>query len=374
LERHGRVIVLSGPEGSRVVLSPAYQGRVMTSSASADGPSLGWINRPFIEAGQRGTAFDNYGGEDRFWLGPEGSAFTLFFPSGAPFTFDRWQTPPALQEGTWDIAEQSPSHAVFTRALTLRNARGTTFNISVKRAVRSLDRAAVERSFGVQLPSSLRFVAYESENRIKNSGPAPWTRTTGLVSVWILGMYPPAPDARIIVPFDGAPSAELINDRYFGKVPSSRLRVLPDERVALFVADGHFRSKIGLASGRARSILGSYSASAERLTLVHYDEPPGSTGQGAPPYVNSLWNTSDDPYAGDVINAYNDGPVEPGKAALGGFYELETSSPGAELAPGAELVHTHRTLHVLGSEGALEPVAQRALGVSLARVRAEVMR
>ena len=77
----------------------------MTSAVEAGGASLGWINREFIAAGKTGTQFDNYGGEDRFWLGPEGGQFGLYFPPGKPFEFDAWQTPDALQEGAWDVKE-----------------------------------------------------------------------------------------------------------------------------------------------------------------------------------------------------------------------------------------------------------------------------
>lgn len=51
------------------------------------------------------------------------------------------------------------------------------------------------------------------------------------------------------------------------------------------------------------------------------------------------------PYCGDVINAYNDGPTEDG-SMMGPFYEIETSSPGAELAPYESLIHTQKIIHL----------------------------
>ena len=72
LRAHGPVEVLTSPGGGVVVVSARWQGRVMTSAVEAHGASLGFIHRAFLEAGKTGTAFDNYGGEDRFWLGPEG--------------------------------------------------------------------------------------------------------------------------------------------------------------------------------------------------------------------------------------------------------------------------------------------------------------
>jgi hypothetical protein len=81
-----------------------------------------------------------------------------------------------------------------------------------------------------------------------------------------------------------------------------------------------------------------------------------------------MWEQQARPFAGDVVNAYNDGPTEPGKPSLGGFYELETSSPAAALAPGASIEHVHTTLHVVGDPGSaasLAAFAQRVLGVPI---------
>ena len=72
--------------------------------------------------------------------------------------------------------------------------------------------------------------------------------------------------------------------------------------------------------------------------------------------------------AGDVVNSYNDGPPAPGKAQLGRFYELETSSPALALAPGASATHRHRTTHLQGSAEQLEPIARATLGVGLADI------
>jgi hypothetical protein len=83
-----------------------------------------------------------------------------------------------------------------------------------------------------------------------------------------------------------------------------------------------------------------------------------------------MWQIQDAPFAGDVVNSYNDGPPAPGAKPLGPFYELETSSPAAALAPGASLVHRHRTLHLVGDEAALDRVARKVLGTGLAEIAA----
>jgi hypothetical protein len=200
-------------------------------------------------------------------------------------------------------------------------------------------------------------------NRITNRGSEAWTRDHGLLSIWILAMYAPSPDAHVVVPFERSGTGPIVNDAYFGKVPPDRLAVREPEGHLVFRADGLHRSKIGLRPSRSRDVLGSYSASARLLTLVHYDKPAAARD-----YVNSMWVLQKEPYGGDVVNSYNDGSPGPGLPPLGGFYELETSSPAAALGPGQSLVHTHRTFHFVGERPALDPIATRVLGVSASRI------
>ncbi len=86
---------------------------------------------------------------------------------------------------------------------------------------------------------------------------------------------------------------------------------------------------------------------------------------GATRFVNSMWEHQSAPYAGDEINSYNDGPPAPGTPALGGFYEIESSSPAAALAPGESLTHVHQTYHFRGPRADLDALARHVLGVSL---------
>ena len=85
-------------------------------------------------------------------------------------------------------------------------------------------------------------------------------------------------------------------------------------------------------------------------------------------YVNSMWELQNEPFRGDTINSYNDGPATPGAKPMGPFYELETSSPAAALAPGQSIVHTHRTFHLVGGKAELDPIAKALLGVTIAEI------
>lgn len=83
-ERGIETLELTSEDGaSRVLVIPAYQGRVMTSSAAGDtGDSYGWINYKFIEKGELNPQFNPVGGEERFWIGPEGGPNSFYFKRG----------------------------------------------------------------------------------------------------------------------------------------------------------------------------------------------------------------------------------------------------------------------------------------------------
>jgi hypothetical protein len=360
LRRHGAVVVLTAADGGTVLVTPGLQGRVMTSGLSLDAPAIGWVNHAFIDAGKRGTPFDNYGGEDRFWLGPEGGQYGLYFDPGKPFDLSAWRVPAALNEGAWTVAKRSDTSVTLTRVMRLRNYGGTEFDLRVDRTIRLLGAADARGVLGTSLPSGVRWVGYETINRVTNTGRRAWTRESGLPSIWILGQYNTLGTSHVVVPLRAAAGEAAVNDRYFGKVPAERLRV--QGGAAVFTGDGRFRSKIGVGPQRAMPVLGSYApdyAPGERLlTVVRFDLPSDAAAR---PYVNSMWERQAHPYAGDVVNSYNDGPPNPG-----GFYELESSSPALALQPGESYTHHHRTLHLAGPTAALDAVATHTLGTSVA--------
>jgi len=350
LRTHTEILVLADERGeAQVAIAPAWQGRVMTSTAAGGaGSSYGWINRAFIAVGAVDPHINVFGGEDRFWLGPEGGQFSIFFAKGAPFDLEHWFTPRPIDTEPFEVVRST------------RDA-GTALSVRVDRTVRLLAAAQAWKALGVPAASGISMVAFESVNAITNAGRTPWTADTGLLSIWILGMFNPSPATTIVVPITPGPESRLgkaVNADYFGAVPPDRL-VVKDGAV-FFSGDGQYRSKIGVGVQRVRQILGSFDAASQVLTLVQFTLPPAPHG-----YVNSKWEIQRQPYAGDVANSYNDGPPAPGAKPLGPFYELESSSPAAALAPGASLEHVHRTLHLTGSRTALDAIARVTLGVGL---------
>jgi hypothetical protein len=367
LKSHTELIVLSDEQGlAKVAVSPAWQGRVMTSTAGADaGLSFGWINRELIDSGELKLHMNGFGGEDRFWMGPEGGQFSVFFAKGVKFEFDNWFTPAAYDTLPFRVVSQARDKAVFAFEFALTNYSGTQFQVAVKREVRMLTVPAAWRHLGVKPSADVSLVAYESDNKITNAGKQAWKKDTGLLSIWILGMFTPSPGATIVVPIKSGPESELgvkVTSDYFGQVPPDRLVV--KDNVIYFCADGKYRSKIGVNPKRSKGVSGSYDADNKVLTIVQYNVPAGVSD-----YVNSLWKLQDNPFGGDAANCYNDGPATPGAKPMGPFFELESSSPAAALAPGKSLSHVHRTIHLSGPEAELDGVARATLGVSLADIK-----
>ncbi len=367
LKQHTEIVVLSDRSArGMVAVAPAYQGRVMTSTAEGmSGDSYGWINRKLIASGKTLKHINVYGGEDRFWIGPEGGQFSVFFKKGVPFDLEHWFTPSAIDTEPFGLVSQDGQKAVFCKNMKLTNYSGSEFELRVDREVRVLERAEIEKVLGLTPPTTISSVGFETHNTIMNSGTLPWKQETGLLSIWILGMFNPSKDTTVVVPFvegDEKLFGPVVNDAYFGEVPESRLVV--GDGVLFFSGDGQYRSKIGLSPQRSKPVLGSYDAAGKVLTIVQYNKPNGDRD-----YVNSMWELQEEPYSGDVVNAYNDGPPKPNAKPLGPFYELESSSPAAKLGVGGTLTHIHRTIHLTGPEEALDPIARAVLGVGISDIK-----
>lgn len=360
LQAHGiEFLELQSPDGeAKVMVVPSLQGRVMTSTAGGDeGNSFGWINYRFLEAGEWNTQFNPVGGEERFWIGPEGGAFSYYFKPGAEQVYENWVVPPVIDTDSYHIEEQTADRVRFSKSVELVNASGFTFSIDIGRTVSLLDANAVDSLLGMKLPSGLAVVAYESENILTNRGEANWTKQTGLPSVWLLGMFNPTPTTTVFIPYEEQAEGPVVNDTYFGKVPSDRL-VVADGMVR-FRIDGKYRSKIGVPGPRAMDMCGSYDTERKVLTLLKFSRPEGPVD-----YVNGQWGEQEDAFNGDVINAYNDGPIEDG-SIMGPFYEIETSSPGAALSPGESLLHRQSVLHIQGDEKILGEIVRHLFGYDL---------
>jgi hypothetical protein len=374
LTRHTRVIELKGEGDALIAVCPDFQGRIMTSTcAGPQGASQGWVNYDFITAGKHSPAFNNYGGEDRFWLGPEGGQFGLFFQLAMKQVVQNWYTPAELNTGAFRVESQDAGSCRLTRHVRVTNASAASFDLDVVRELRTLPIKRFGELFGDTAASQARnhdahYVGFESVNSATNFGPTAWEMESGLVSLWSLGQFPAGEQTVIVVPYKPGSEQELgpvVQSDYFGSVPSDRLQVAP--AVVLFRADGQFRAKLGVSAKRVRPFAGSVDLRTGVLTLVHFSLPKDPA---ADYYVNNTWEIlQKKAYAGDVFNTYNDGPSEPGAKALGSFYELETLSPTRPLPKGGKLSHDHRTFHIQATPALLTKLVKETLGVEIEDLR-----
>jgi hypothetical protein len=182
LSQYGKgVVELSSEDGyAKLLLAAGYQGRVLTSTANGDtGLSFGWINYDLIQSGKFKQQFNPIGGEERFWIGPEGGQFSIYFKQGDSFNIDRWQVPALIDTVPYAIKEQDSKKVIFTAEGTLVNYSGHVKTVQIERTVRLLDTETLSKKLGLVVPASLKAIAYESQNNLTNTGKEDWNKEQG---------------------------------------------------------------------------------------------------------------------------------------------------------------------------------------------------
>ncbi len=359
LQKHDSVIILSSGS-SQVIVSAKYQAKVFTSTADGvDGNSFGWIHYSAFD-GPLDPHMNGYGGENRFWLGPEGGKFSLYFPKDARMEFANWKTPAPIDHEPWDVKDKSESKVTLEKKMQLVNYAGTQLSITASRSINIIDRNSINTLLGLTNDSAVKAVGYQTNNSITNTGTNAWTEQTGMPCIWMLDMFNPSEHTTIVVPYTQTGSNKPATTDYFGEIAADRIKL--DSGTLYFKADGKSRGKLGIHPAAAKNIAGSYNADSKVLTITLFDVDPSAK------YLNQEWNTTKPPFSGDAVNAYNDGPLADG-TQMGPFYEIESVSPAAFLKPGESLAHKHAVFHFTGDEKALDAIAQKTLGVSIDTIK-----
>lgn len=353
-------LVLLKQGNSRVIVSPKYQAKVFTSSTNIEnGKSFGWINYSAFQ-GEEDPHMNAYGGENRFWLGPEGSKYSLFFKPGSEMVFENWKTPAAVDTETWKVQKKSDSKVSMKKEMSLLNYANTKLEIEATRSISILDKKEIESTLDIQL-DSVENVGFKTENKILNAGNEAWTKETGAPAIWILDMFKPSEETLIVIPYHKEAKGKVATTDYFGEISKDRIKF--DNGTLFFKADGKSRGKLGIPPERVKNIAGSYDAKQKILTITLFDIDKDAT------YLNQEWTPNKDPLIGDAMNAYNDGPLEDG-SQMGPFYEIESVSPAAFLEPNESLSHSHSVFHFTGEEAKLDAIAQSVFGIGLEEIKA----
>jgi len=362
LKKKDSVIVLNSKDGSgQIIVSPKYQGKVFTSTADgANGKSFGWINYKTFDQPKLDEHMNAYGGEDRLWLGPEGGKFSLFFKPGTKMEFANWHTPAAVDNESWKLISHTDKKASLSKSATLLNYAGTTLSLLINRDIEMLEAADVKKTLGIDVNSKVKSVAFHTTATLTNTGDKAWDKQTGAPCIWNLDMFSPSSKTITVVPYNDGPGKIATTD-YFGEIPKDRIKM--NNGILLFKADGKARGKLGMQAARAKIIAGNYDGENNVLTIIVFDTDPKAA------YLNQEWRTDRDPFVGDAVNAYNDGPLAD-KTQMGPFFELESVSPAAFLKPNEKLSHNHSVFHFTGDKDELNTIALKTLGISLQDIQA----
>src|SRR5437868_6956342 len=165
-------IVLSSEDGlQQVIVSPQLQGRILTSTAQGlTGKSFGWINHELIASRKIQKHINAYGGEDRFWLAPEAGQFGLFFKPGAPFDFENYQVPAALDTEPFELVGHDSISALLKKETSVINYSNTKFQIRVERKINLLSHKKISSLLQIDFENNLSAFGFESENTLTNTG------------------------------------------------------------------------------------------------------------------------------------------------------------------------------------------------------------
>ncbi|MDR1171792.1 MAG: hypothetical protein LBL24_04985 [Bacteroidales bacterium] len=361
-EKDSSLIVLKGGNGAEVIVSPKYQAKVFTSTANGpDGNSLGFVNHDVLNSNVIDEHMNGYGGENRFWLGPEGGQYSIYFEKGQEQAYDNWHTPKPIDIEPWDVVSSNEKQAVLKKEMTVTNYRGYQLKLNVDRKIELIDNSQITGILGIGLSDKINAVAYVTDHQITNLNDFEWNTETGTICIWILDMFIPAPRAFTFIPFnegDEAGLGKIATTDYFGEIPADRLKI--KDGMLYLKTDGKYRSKMGMNGKRVKAIAGNYDPDSGRLTVTVFDVDKNAT------YLNQEWNPAKDPLLGDAMNAYNDGPLEDG-SIMGPFLEVESVSPAAFLKSAESLSHRHTVFHFVGEENDLNPIAEKLFGISLTK-------
>jgi hypothetical protein len=358
------IIILTGNgDLAQIIVSAKYQAKVFTSSADGlTGKSLGFVNYKALDSNVIDEHMNGYGGENRFWIGPEGGKYSVYFQQGTEQVYDHWHTPSPIDTESWEIVSADSKNVSLQKDMEVINYLGNQLKLSVDRSISLIESPVITAKLGIEISPNVKTAAYSTTNTITNLNDFAWTEKTGTICIWMLDMFNPASRAVTIVPFNTGNDSELgktVTSDYFGEIPANRLKI--DENTVYLKTDGTYRSKIGLNVKRTQAIAGNYDPDSKRLTIITFDVDKNAV------YLNQEWNPTKDPLTGDALNAYNDGPLEDG-SIMGPFLELESVSPAAFLSPQQSLSHNHTVYHFIGEESDLNPIAEKLLGVSINKI------
>jgi hypothetical protein len=347
------IVLKSEDEQSQIVLSAQHQGRVLTSSATGlQGISNAWLNRDAIK-----TKKGNVGGEDRTWIAPIGSKFSLFYPAGKAIKSENWRVPPALQAKDYLVVSQNSHSAHFQKNLDLVNYQNTAFSARLDRKITLLSAPEIAKSLDVTFPKTVNQVGYPSFNSLTNIGDD-WNIENGLITIWSLAMLQGSDDniSMFAIKPEQAPAQSYLYPLYGD-------RLISKDHLVFYKTDGKYRSKIGIPAAMSKDLMLSYAPSLNRLTVIKFSLAPAEN------YPISLEQADTTLVKGDVTNAYNHGNMDGSLLDDSAFFELESAAPMLALKTNGSVTHTQQVVHFIGTTAELDLISSQLIGINVSQTQ-----
>src|SRR5690554_6752805 len=151
-DKDSLIVLTSDDEQSQIILSAKYQAKVFTSTANGpEGNSHGFVNYDFFDAGVVDEHMNGFGGENRFWLGPEGGPYSIFFEKDAEQIYDNWHTPKAIDIEEWEVKSATDKEATFTKDMVLSTYKGSQLDLSVERTISLSSNDEIAKKLNIEL-------------------------------------------------------------------------------------------------------------------------------------------------------------------------------------------------------------------------------
>ncbi len=369
--QHNSDVLVLGEGDSLVAISPKYQGRVLTSTFDGvDGVSLGWINHELLADNKAGLSTYQIGGEDRFWVGPQGGDFSLFFKQGDMPSLENWKAPIAFSRDPWKLIASSNTQAKFEKDADFENAQGVRFKVRAEREITVLNRAQVSEILGIEIPSTVKLVAFQSFNKLTNTGDSKWNPNTGLVNISVQSCFNANRGVNVFIPYrsgDVSKLGEVVRKNFYDTSAAGKDRLKVDSAYISFNADGKVMSEIGVSAKRSEGIALSYDSKNNLLTIILYIKPSDNSRA----YLRNSWRGASKRFGGDAISIFNNGPLARTSVISDPFYEISTHSPALSLDIGKSQFHLQRTFHFSGSEYDLGLISYKLTGIAIGELRGE---
>ncbi len=339
---------------SSILVAPDYEAIVLTSTTSGDnGFSNGYLNKKQISENIIHPGGNQYGGEDRLWLAPLGSKFTLFYKQN-PIEDKNWFIPKAFDATPYTLNSKTPTALSFQKKVSITNNIGTSFDIKIEREINIFSKTEIEKELNIEISSVINFVGFQSKHTITNLG-TDWSEEKGLIAPWVLGMFKGNKKSTAIFPYKETDSTSVKISTYLNDIKTDRL--IRKKGNILFKTDGAYRSKIGLKPKNALPIFGNYDDINKVLTVItfSFNKKERFLSSDDRDLKSGLWN-------GDVTNSYNNGLNEQGNAT---FFELESAAYGKTLKSNERISHTHKTFHFTGDKKELNKLCSKLFNIEL---------